>query len=526
MSIRKTTTPSAASAEPRPRRRHCGRHGRHGRRNPDHARPSPGLVCGLLAASVALGALVALAALGSVPAAAQDRDALSDEVRSYLAVSAPVVALDNVLLFDGSGGPPQPGQTILVRGSRIEAVGPAGEVEVPADAERLDLAGHSVMPGMVGLHNHLYYYQNTPRVAQMQYSGPRLYLGAGVTTVRTTGSMSPYQDIALKHAVDRGEVPGPRIVVTAPYVIGPGPDERLRDLGMYVIRDEEAARRYVRYWAAEGAEWVKVYTQISRAALSAVIDEAHRQGMKVMGHLCSVSFREATALGIDNLEHSLWANSDFDETREPDQCSPNLAVSLAELDVNGPAVDVTIQEIVEAGTAITSTLAVAEQATPAVPDLTERDLHALPDHVVQTELERREAIRAGSTEWMIDLLHNMFAFERRFVEAGGVLAAGVDPAWGALPGYGDQRNFELLVQAGFDAATAVRIVSANGAKVIGMDDEVGTVTAGKLADLVVIEGDIGRSASDIRNVRMVFKDGLGYDAQKLVDAVAGLVGMR
>ena len=158
------------------------------------------------------------------------------------------------------------------------------------------------MPGMVGLHNHLYYYQSAPRVAQMQYSGPRLYLGAGVTTVRTTGSMSPYQDISLKHSVERGEVPGPRIVITAPYVISPGPDERLRDLGMYVIRDEDSARRYVRYWAAEGAEWVKVYTQISRAALSAVIDEAHRQGIKVMGHLCSVSFREATALGIDNLE--------------------------------------------------------------------------------------------------------------------------------------------------------------------------------------------------------------------------------
>lgn len=456
----------------------------------------------------------------------QDRSTLSDEVRSYLGVSAPVVALENVLLFDGTGGPARAGQTIVIRDNRIEAVGAAGSVDIPADAERLDLAGHSVMPGMVGLHNHLYYYQNTPRVAQMQYSGPRLYLGAGVTTVRTTGSMSPYQDISLKGAVERGEVPGPRIVITAPYVISPGPDERLRDLGMYVIRDEEAARRYVRYWAAEGAEWVKVYTQISRAALSAIIDEAHRQGMKVMGHLCSVSFREATALGIDNLEHSLWANSDFDATREPDKCSPNLAFSLAELDVNSPAVDVTIDEIIEAGVAITSTLAVAEQATPAAPDLTARDLEALPDHVVQTEMERRQMIRSGITEWMIDLLHNMFAFERRFVEAGGLLAAGVDPAWGALPGYGDQRNFELLVQAGFEAANAVQIVSANGAKVIGMDDEVGTVVAGKLADLLVIEGDIGSNASDIRNVRLVFKDGLGYDAKKLTDAVQGLVGMR
>ena len=472
--------------------------------------------------------LAGVAAVALFPglAISQDRSALSDEVQSYLSVSAPVVALDNVLLFDGTGGPAQAGQTVLIRGSRIEAVGATGSVDVPSGAERLDLAGHSVMPGMVGLHDHLYYYQNAPRVAQMQYSGPRLYLGAGVTTVRTTGSMSPYQDISLKGAIERGETPGPRIVITAPYVIGPGPDERLRDLGMYVIRDEESARRYVRYWAAEGAEWVKVYTQISRAALSTIVDEAHRQGIKVMGHLCSVSFREATALGIDNLEHGLWANSDFNPTRESDKCSPNHARSLAEVDMDDPAVAETIRQMVEAGVAMTSTVAVAEQATPLLPELSERDREAMPDHIVEAEMERRKMFEGGELDWMEDLFRNLLAFELRFVEAGGLMAAGVDPAWGALPGYGDQRNFEILVGAGFDPATVVRIVSANGAKVIGRDDELGTVAAGKLADLVVIEGDMRRRASDIRNVRLVFKDGLGYDAERLTAAVAGLVGMR
>lgn len=188
-------------------------------------------------------AILFLGFLGGEPAKGQDRDALSDEVTSYVAVSSPVVALENVLLFDGTGGPARAGQTIVIRGNRIESVGATGEVEIPSGAERLDLEGHSVMPGMVGLHNHMFYYQSTPRASQMQYSGPRLYLGAGVTTVRTTGSVSPYQDISLKGAIERGETPGPRILITAPYVISPGPDERLRDLGMYAIRDEEAARR-------------------------------------------------------------------------------------------------------------------------------------------------------------------------------------------------------------------------------------------------------------------------------------------
>ena len=459
-------------------------------------------------------------------AAAQERDALSEEVRSYVSVSAPVVALENVLLFDGTGDPARPQQTIVIRGNRIEAVGVTGDVDIPSGAERLDLAGHSVMPGMVGLHNHMFYYQSTPRTSQMQYSGPRLYLGAGVTTVRTTGSVSPYQDISLKGAIERGETPGPRILITAPYVISPGPDERLRDLGMYAIRDEAAARRYVRYWAAEGAEWIKAYTQITREALGTIIDEAHRQGMKVTAHLCSVGFREATALGIDNLEHGLWANSEYDTTREPDTCSPNYQRTLAELDMADPRVAETIGEMVAAGVAMTSTLAVAEQATPLVPDLADRDLEALPDHVVEAEMERRTIFRTTELPWMIDMFENMLEFELAFVEAGGVLAAGVDPAWGALPGYGDQRNFEILVEAGFEAAAAVRIVSANGAKVLGIADDVGTVEAGKLADLIVIEGDIDLRPSDIRNVRLVFKDGLGYDPDKLTAAVAGQVGVR
>ncbi|MDH3734494.1 MAG: amidohydrolase family protein, partial [Gemmatimonadota bacterium] len=370
----------------------------------------------------------------------------------------------------------------------------------------------------------MYYYQSAPTVSQMQYTGPRLYLGAGVTTVRTTGSMAPYQDIALKAAVDAGEVPGPRIHITAPYVISAGPSARLRELGMYVIRDEESARRYVRYWASEGAEWIKAYTQITREALGTVIDEAHAQGMKVTAHLCSVGFREATGLGIDNVEHGLWANSEYDAAREPDRCSPTYMRAIADLDMDDPAVATTIREMVAAGVPITSTLAVAEQATLDVPPLSDRDLDALPPHVVADEMERRSILE--SQAFMVAVFEKMMAFEVDFVEAGGVLAAGVDPAWGALPGYGDQRNFELLVRAGFEPAVAVQVMTSNGARILGIDGDLGTVEAGKIADLVVIEGDLSEDASDIRNVRLVFKDGLGYDSARLVAAVRGLVGVR
>ena len=109
---------------------------------------------------------------------------------------------------------------------------------------------------------------------------------------------------------------------------------------------------------------------------------------------------------------------------------------------------------------------------------------------------------------------------------GGVLASGVDPAGGALPGFGDHRNYELFIESGFRPEEAIQIMTANGAEVLGVSNELGTVAVGKLADLVVIDGDLTADGSMIRNVSIVFKDGVGFDAGKLLDSVKGEVGLR
>ncbi len=118
-------------------------------------------------------------------------------------------------------------------------------------------------------------------------------------------------------------------------------------------------------------------------------------------------------------------------------------------------------------------------------------------------------------------------FEVAFVRAGGLMGAGVDPTGngGALPGFGDQRNYELLLEAGFSPVEAIQIMSANGARILGMDD-LGTIEPGKLADLVVIDGDPVGTPAEIRNVTIVFKDGVGYDSAKLIESVRGVVGIR
>src|SRR3954469_20283856 len=219
---------------------------------------------------------------------AQRPDSLAAQVREYVTIDTSLLALTHVLLVDGTGGAPKSDQTIVIRAGKIPAVGSAASVQVPAGTRVMDLSGSTVIPGIVGMHDHLFYTAAGGRAVQMSYTGPRLYLGSGVTTIRTTGSRSPYAEINLKDAIDHGSAPGPRIHLTAPYITGPQGGG-----SMAVVNSPEAARRFVAYWGAEGATWIKAYTDIRRADLGAAIQEAHKRGMKVTGHLCSVSFQEA-----------------------------------------------------------------------------------------------------------------------------------------------------------------------------------------------------------------------------------------
>ena len=140
---------------------------------------------------------------------------------------------------------------------------------------------------------------------------------------------------------------------------------------------------------------------------------------------------------------------------------------------------------------------------------------------------RNEIDSSGKGLVPLEGLKNSMAFEKRFVEAGGVLAAGVDPTGigGALAGYGDQRNYELLVEAGFTPARAVQIMTLNGARILGVDKQLGSVEKGKMADLVVLKGDLAADPTVIRNTTTVFKDGIGYDSAKLIESVQGRVGI-
>lgn len=455
---------------------------------------------------------------------AAQQPTLGAAVKQYVTVDSPVVAITNVLVIDGTGGAARPAQTVILRDGLIAEVGPAKKVKVPAGAAVVDGTGKTLIPGIVGMHDHMYYSAAGGYDAQMSYTGPRLYLGSGVTTIRTTGSQSPYGDINLKRRIDAGQTPGPRIFVTTPYLTGPGGGGT-----MSVAETPEQARRFIAYWAEEGASWVKFYTNISRESMAAAIDEAHKRGMRATGHLCSVTFREAVGFGIDDLAHGAMTATDFVPNKEPDKCPPNSLATLdREVAGDGPIATALIKYMIADSASMTTTPAVYELFYQHRPVTEARTLDLMAPAVREAYLADRAQIDT-TPNWPLtsDGFARALAFDKAFYDAGGVLGSGVDPTGngGALPGFGDQRGYELLIEGKFTPEQAVQVVTLNGAKILGVSDRFGSIAPGKVADLVLIDGDLRTDPKVIENVVLVFKDGVGYDSAKLIAATKGRVGI-
>jgi imidazolonepropionase-like amidohydrolase len=449
-------------------------------------------------------------------------------VAPFITVDAPVVVLQHVRVIDGTGAAPAEDQAVVIDHGRIAAVGPAAATPAPAGARILNLAGHTVIPGLVGMHEHLFYPSGggIPIYGEQAFSFPRLYLAAGVTTARTAGSLEPYTDLNMKRLIDGGSMPGPKLFVTGPYLEGPGSFAAQ----MHELTGPEDAVRTVEYWAAEGVTSFKAYMNITRAELAAAVAAAHRHGIQVTGHLCSIGFREAAAIGIDNLEHGLLVDTEFHPGKQPDVCPPQGQTrgEIARLDLASAPVRDMIADLVRHHVAITSTLAVFEAFDGSRPPLEQRFLDAVAPEAAVSYLAARARASGGPESVSAQALRKELAFEYAFVKAGGLLMAGADPTGngGALAGFADQRNIELLVEGGFTPVEAIRIATANGAQFLGGLDRFGTVTAGKQADLVVIDGNPAARIADIRKVSLVFKDGAGYDPARLLDSVRGAAGIH
>src|SRR5437773_3117430 len=370
--------------------------------------------------SVLLSFCLAIASFAQAPAARQP----------FVRVDAPVIALMHVRVIDGTGAAPLDDRTIVISGGKIQSIEPSATSKTPANAQTLDLNGYTVLPGLVGMHDHMFFPMggSPPMYSNMGSSFPRLYLALGVTTIRTTGSVAPFTDLEIKRLIDSGRMIGPKMHVTAPYLEGRGSFTPV----MHELTGLDDARKLVNYWADQGATSFKAYMNITRDELRAAVEEAHKRGLKVTGHLCSIGYREAAEIGIDNLEHGLFPDSEFVPNKQPDKC-PGSAVnaSLRQLDINSEPVKETIRILVAKNVALTSTLPVFEAGAPLAQSgigaasavLNPRMLNVMNTDARVRYLTARSRIAATSTS--ATLVRKSMDFDRAFVASGGLLMAGL-----------------------------------------------------------------------------------------------------
>jgi imidazolonepropionase-like amidohydrolase len=473
-----------------------------------------------------------------IPRAYYRRQALQPPT-SFVVENAPVIALVHARVIDGTGAAPLEDQTVVINAGRIVALGPAPTISIPAGARTIDLQGKTIIPGLVMMHEHMYTTSSSIRAmlhhqARLQAENvpyPLMYLAAGVTTARTAGSIDGEADLTLKHAIDTAQRPGPDLDTTAPYLEGkPALADGFYFHQMRLLSGPEDAKQSVDNWAARGMTSFKAYMNITPDELKAAIDEAHAKGLKLTGHLCSVGFTEAADMGIDDFEHGLAVDTEFDPAKQPGVCPRDAGEKYFDetLDVKSAPVQALIHHLVEKHVAVTSTMAVFEDFSGHFQPLDEMRDREERVMGLRTWLRYRLARWGEAKHPLSRTLAKEMEFERDFAAAGGLLLAGCDPTGdgGTLAGYGDQRELELLVEAGFTPVEAIHIATQNGAQYLGRTALIGSVAVGKQADLVVIDGDPAKNISDIRKTEVVYRNGIGYSSAKLFGAVRGLDGVN
>ncbi len=456
---------------------------------------------------------------------AQRAQFLHDSLKQFVFADEPVIVIRNVRVITGDGSSTRENQSILIRKGRILQIG--ANPLVPDDARIVDGSDLTALPGLVMMHEHLFYASSKGQIGNygdlQPVAFPRLYLAHGVTTMRTAGSLEPINELQIKRGIIEGRFIGPEMDITAPYLEGPGSFLYQAE----PIESPDEAQRIVEFWVQQGATSFKAYNFISRENLGAAIEQAHAHDFKVTGHLCSVTFAEAIDLGIDNIEHGINSATDFMVGKKADVCKLyNAAAYTAGLDVNSARIRALIKKLVDANVAITSTLAVFADYGTRRTRPTDDALSVLSEEARQRYLQTKKGMPAAMAAMADDALKVEMAFQRAFVQAGGLLLAGTDPTGlgGTIAGFGTLWQMELLVEAGFTPLEAIRIATRNGAEYLEKLADIGTLAPGKQADIMLVRGRPDDDINYLRNVEVVFKNGIGYKSRELIDSVKGMVG--
>jgi imidazolonepropionase-like amidohydrolase len=417
------------------------------------------------------------------------------------------VVFRNANLFDARTGESRPGTTVVVAGNRIQAVGPDGSVAVPAGAEVIDAGGKALLPGLFDMHVHL-----------GMIDGP-LHLAAGVTSVRDLANDTT---VAPRVAADwnAGVKVGPRVVVMAGFIDGSGPFAG--PTGVRVDTPEQGLAA-VEMYARLGYRHIKLYSSLKPELVPAIVEAAHARGMRVSGHIPEgMTAEQAVRAGFDEVQHTnmLVLNflSDTLDTRTPQRFS-GPAQEAANLDLDSYEMRAFVALLRERGTVIDPTLNVFENLFTARAGEVDPVLAAIATRLPPTV---QRGIRGGGLpvpEGMDQRYRDSFQAFLRLIammhRAGIPIVAGTD----ALPGFALHRELELYELAGIPAREVLQIATIGAARVAGRAADLGSIEAGKLADLILVDGDPANGISAIRNVQLVMKDGVFYRPEELYGAL-------
>ena len=451
-------------------------------------------------------------ALNSDKSSIRVRTEINQNVLKYVKYKSDVIALTNATVFDGKGNVAEENQTLIIVNGYFQAIGKSSEIDIPKGAIIINLKGKTIIPGIVGVHNHLH----IPGFPFVGETAAKLYLASGVTTIQTCGSASPEQDVELSNKIKKGESLGPNILTSGPFFTGKGGNPN-----MIIPQNERQIKDTIAYWTKKGVRWFKVYRNTTPSDLEIIIKEAHKQSAKVTGHLCSITFEQATKLGIDGIEHGLNSTSDFRKNKTFGICDGSREY-MDELDIKSEEVRRLQQLMINNNVFLTSTLAIYESSVPHRAFADERTIRVMSPFLNLEYQERRKDYNAQKSKEKIreKRLKRIMEFEYQFFRMGGTLTAGVDAGRHVVPGFGDQRNFELLREAGFKTEEAIKIMTSNGAEILSKS-KIGSIEKDKKADFVIINGNIEKN---IRIVELVFKDGYGYDPKLILDELEGKFG--
>ena len=425
------------------------------------------------------------------------------------------VALMHATLIDGGGGPALPDATIIIDNGRIAAVGPAASVVHPPHVRTIDLAGRTVTPGFIDMHYHvttgaMRYHRTTAGALDSTYDRAlaerllRVALSRGITTIRDPGASPVTEAVSLRNDVRNGRIPGPRIFTAGPMLSSPS-----------LSADE--IRGSIRDQAKAGVDYIKLYAGITLPQLRAAIGEAHRHGLKVIGHLQRTSWTDAALSGIDFIAHgSSWHDRYLPPFRREAYAALGGGMRariawLEWLEVDGPAVDTMIRALREHRVSIDPTLVAYHTKFWWCDSLYQHD----PDSALVPEvLANWRVLGMPTADWTPQEFSRaqkswpkQLGLIRRLHDGGVLLTAGSDVAspW-VIPGVAFHQELSLLTTTGLPAPEVLRIATRNGAQALGILSEAGTIEAGKRADLVILDGN---PLADIRNTRRIHAVMLG-----------------